>query len=358
MKTTRLTFEQFPDLLKHISNPPKFLDCAGALPPGEDYKYLCVIGSRHPSEYGLETCRALIKGLRDYPIVIVSGLAIGIDSAAHKAALEAKMKTISFPGSGLQRSVIYPASHLYLADRIIESGGTLLSAFEKGQLGAYWTFPSRNRLMAGCSNATLIIEGRSGSGTLLTAEYAIEFNRDVLIVPGSIFSDLSFGPHKLYKQGATPVTTPKEILKMLGFDVDIEKDVQFNINGTITEIIKKDKPKWGEARKIKANDVTGRDTINCSNSVNSGDSKNFRISPNSPKRQPPLLLIKQTSLPLSELSLSDEEMLIIKTLQITSLSSSDLINKTGLNASQINIILSELELCGLVGQTGGIYNII
>ena len=199
MNTVKIFPSEYPTLIKQMALQPKFLECAGALPPGDSYKYLCVVGARNFSEYGRDVCKSLISGLRNYPIVIVSGLALGIDSIAHETALQVGLKTIAFPGSGLAKEVIYPKSHLRLAERIVKSGNTLLSSFDHNQIGMNWTFPVRNQLMAALSHATLIIEGKKGSGTLLTAKYANDLGRDVLIVPGSIFSDLSYGPHLLYK---------------------------------------------------------------------------------------------------------------------------------------------------------------
>jgi len=189
----------------------------GTLPPAH-FIYLCVIGSRNHSPYGKDACNHLIQGLAGYPIVIVSGLALGIDSLAHEAALAAHLPTVAFPGSGLAPHVLYPHTRQDLAKRIVINGGALISPFSMNQPGLRWTFPERNRLMAGISKATLIIEGRKGSGTLGTAEYASQFNRDVMIVPGSIFSELSYGPLLLLKDGAHPVTTATEILNVLGFD--------------------------------------------------------------------------------------------------------------------------------------------
>jgi predicted Rossmann fold nucleotide-binding protein DprA/Smf involved in DNA uptake len=147
-------------------------------------------------------------------------MAIGIDSIAHEAALDAGLITVAFPGSGLLHEVLYPPSRRGLAERIVTSGGALISSFKPDQMGAPWTFPVRNRWMAGMSHAVLIIEGREGSGTMGTATYATELNRNVLIVPGSMFSDLSHGPLMLMKDGATPVTSGEEVLNELGFAED------------------------------------------------------------------------------------------------------------------------------------------
>lgn len=194
------------------------MDMIGTL-PSDDNKFLCVIGARQHSTYGKDACEKLIGGLKGYPIVIVSGLAIGIDSISHETALSVGLKTIAFPGSGLSGAALYPSSRRALAREIIKAGGTLLSPFPTHQLGTGWTFPIRNRLMAGTSHATLIIEAKRRSGTLITADYAAEFGRDILTVPGSIFAELSYGPHMLIRRGATPVSSSHDILESLGFKV-------------------------------------------------------------------------------------------------------------------------------------------
>ena len=225
MNTSILTKEEYPFLLTQIPNLPKEMHIAGSL-PNLEHKYLCVIGSRNYSSYGKDVCTKLIRGLKGHPITIVSGLAIGIDSISHEAAIETGLNTIAFPGSGLSLEALYPSSRRRLAEKIIQSGGTLLSPFKMDQTGAFWTFPFRNRLMAGISHATLIIEARKGSGTLLTAEYAAEINREILAVPGSIFGDLSYGPHMLIKRGATPITSSEDILEALGFPTTKESGQQ------------------------------------------------------------------------------------------------------------------------------------
>jgi DNA processing protein len=220
--TTRKIYKsEYPFQLRQISQLPKEMDIAGIM-PGPENKFLCVVGSRAYSPYGADACEKLISGLRGYPIVIVSGMALGIDSLAHEAALRAGLKTVAFPGSGLSLRALYPHTRRNLALRIIESGGAVVSPFKHDLEAAPWTFPVRNRLMAGISQATLVIEGGHGSGTLLTAGNAAEFSRDVMVVPGSIFSELSFGPHKLLKEGARLVATSEDILDELGFTVTME----------------------------------------------------------------------------------------------------------------------------------------
>ena len=159
----------------------------------------------------------MIAGLRGYPIVIVSGLALGIDSIAHREALRAGLITLAVPGSGLHPNVLYPASHRQLSEKIVTAGGVLLSEFEPDFRATPYSFPQRNRIMAGLSDAVLIVEAELKSGTLITSKFATEYNRDVLTIPGSIFSKNSAGPHMLIRLGATPITTSAELLNSLGF---------------------------------------------------------------------------------------------------------------------------------------------
>ncbi|MBL7045176.1 MAG: DNA-protecting protein DprA [Parcubacteria group bacterium] len=223
----QLTPEEYPELLKEINDPPKKLYIKGELPP-QEMKYLCVVGSRKYSSYGKDVCKTLIEGLRGYPIVIVSGLAIGMDSIAHESALENGLTTIAVPGSGLSESVLHPKTNKELARKIVSSGGTMLSEFEKDFKATHYSFPQRNRVMAGMSHATLIIEAEEKSGTLITSKFATEYNRDVLTVPASIFSSNSFGPHMLLRLGATPIRNSHDILEALGFKPE-EKQQSLNL---------------------------------------------------------------------------------------------------------------------------------
>jgi DNA processing protein len=215
----KLKPEQFPKPLLEIPQPPKTLYIRGKL-PSADMIYLAVVGSRKYTSYGKDICQKLIRGLKGYPIVIVSGLAMGIDSIAHRTALEVGLTTISFPGSGLDNSVLYPRMNIKLAEEIVDSGGCLISEFEPSSISQLYSFPQRNRLMAGISKAVLIIEAEEKSGTLITARMALDYNRDVLAVPGSAFSSNSDGTNKLIKQGATPVTCSEDVLIALGFEIE------------------------------------------------------------------------------------------------------------------------------------------
>jgi DNA processing protein len=175
-----------------------------------------VVGSRDHTGYGKQVVEHLIAGLARYPVGIVSGLAIGIDSLAHETALKHDLYTLAVPGSGLDSSVLYPARNRPLAEKIVAHGGGLLSEFSPETSAAKWTFPQRNRIMAGLCHATLLIEAAPKSGTLITARLATDYNRELLVVPGSIFSETSKGTHQFLKLGATPVTEATDILYALG----------------------------------------------------------------------------------------------------------------------------------------------
>ena len=216
-KITTLAAAEFPPLLAEITDPPKKLYVRGIVPPPE-HKWLCVVGSRSYSPYAKDAVEKLVGGLAGYPVVIVSGLALGIDALAHKVALAHKLPTVSIPGSGLNWNTLYPRSHETLARAIVESGGALVSEFEPEFTATPWSFPQRNRIMAGLSHATLIIEASEQSGTLITARLALEYNREVLVIPHSIFSQHAAGSHRLLREGATAVTASEHILQALGIE--------------------------------------------------------------------------------------------------------------------------------------------
>jgi len=165
----------------------------------------------------------LIASLAGKPVVIVSGLALGTDALAHKLAIEYKLKTIAIPGSGIDDSVIAPRTNHALAQDILRSGGALLSEFEPTFAATPWAFPQRNRIMAGLAHAVLVIEAGEKSGTLITAKIANDYGRDVLSVPGSIFSESSKGTNSLLREGATPITCAEDLLAALGFEGEVSQ---------------------------------------------------------------------------------------------------------------------------------------
>jgi DNA processing protein len=236
--------EEYPALLKEIPDALKQLRYEGELPiPGN--KLLAVVGSRKYTEYGEKMCESLIMGLKGQPITIVSGLALGMDAIAHRAAIKAGLQTIAVPGSGLGRQVLHPRSHLNLADGIIRSGGGLLSEYDDNMTyPGPWVFPKRNRIMAGMCHATLVIEAEEKSGTLITSRLATEYNREVGALPGPINSPSSAGPHMLIRLGAALIRSSEDILELLGLPTQKEASHLIEIDEltpeekTILEILK------------------------------------------------------------------------------------------------------------------------
>lgn len=210
------TDPRYPPALKTIHDPPAILFVRGAL-PHPDRMHLAVVGTRHPSRYGLDATQALVAPVAREGVVIVSGMALGIDGAAHTAALEASGTTLAVLGAGLDEDNIYPAFHRTLASRIVAGGGALISEFPIGTHVLKQNFPFRNRIIAGLSKATLVIEAAAKSGSLITARTALEENREVFAVPGPIDSPHALGPNNLIKSGeAALVASADDILFALG----------------------------------------------------------------------------------------------------------------------------------------------
>ena len=203
--------------LNEIPEPPELLWIRGNLPPN-DTKKLVVIGSRALTLYGETICEKLIQGLSGYPISIVSGLALGTDACAHRAALAAGLHTIAVPGSGLSDTVIAPQTNLGLAKEIVQSGGALLSEHEPDVTARPQYFPSRNRIMVGMADAVLVIEAGERSGTLITARLASEYSRDLMCVPHRIGDTNSEGPNMFIRLGAELITSSEDVLETLGFE--------------------------------------------------------------------------------------------------------------------------------------------
>lgn len=191
--------------------PSVTIDALGRATP----RILTIVGSRKNTTYGRQVVEKLLEKLKDYPIIILSGLALGIDGIAHKEALKNNLKTIAIPGSGLGERVLYPSAHRTLAKDIVAYGGVLLSEYEENTQAAPWTFPNRNRLMASLSDALLIIEAEEKSGTLITARLALELGKDIGAIPGEIFSPNAEGTNILIKNGAYLISEYKDLLSLL-----------------------------------------------------------------------------------------------------------------------------------------------
>lgn len=216
MKT--ISPDNFPRRLREIPDAPEKLYLRGQTSGAK--RYLAVVGSRKFTSYGKSACQNLMVDLAGSDVCIVSGLALGMDAIAHKAALKAGLDCLAVPGSGLNDDVLYPATNRPLAKRILKAGGGLVSEFEPDFTAKAWGFPKRNRIMAGLSHAVLIIEATEKSGTLITARLATEYNRDVFAVPGSIKSANTAGPHSLIRDGAALIRNGKDILRELDLDIN------------------------------------------------------------------------------------------------------------------------------------------
>jgi DNA processing protein len=237
--------EQFPDQLRELPDPPEKLWLRGVMPSPEA-KLLAVVGSRALTRYGREACEMLIHGLAGYPISIVSGLALGADACAHKAALDAGLHTIAIPGGGLDDDSIGPQSNLGLAHRILKSGGALLSEHEPSYLAHPYDFPSRNRIMVGLADAVLIIEAGPKSGTLITARLAGEYNRHLLYVPHRIGDPHGFGAHTFSRLGATEVTESTHILEALHIEPREDSDqLAFALSSALSSLSPRERKVFG-----------------------------------------------------------------------------------------------------------------
>lgn len=279
---------------------------------------IAFVGSRRCTSYGIQSCTSIIAGLAGYPVSIVSGLALGIDAVAHKTAIEYNIPTIAFPGSGLDWRTLYPKQHYGLAENIISAGGILCSEYSPHTQAAPWTFPQRNRLMAGISVMVVVIEAEHDSGSLITARLATEYNKIVGAVPGPITSPLSQGTNRLIQQGALLVADASDILQELHLiDPIIYSDTTHGSH-------KKERKETREKiMKDRTRDATNNPTNNNSETI----SKNYTLSDN---EQRVLSLLRE---PMTKDT-------VIQTL--------------GLSAQEAAIIFSLLELRGLIRDTIGI----
>ncbi|MGV8836602.1 DNA-processing protein DprA [Cellvibrio sp.] len=209
-----LTYDNpfYPRLLREIPRPPPLLYVRGD-PTCLSLPQLAIVGSRNPSGGGSENAERFAHYLAERGFAITSGLALGIDAAAHRGALRAGGKTIAVMGTGID--LIYPSRHRQLAQEIVDSGGALVSEFPLGTSSHASNFPQRNRIISGLSGGTLVVEAAVQSGSLITASYALQHDREVFAIPGSIHNPLARGCHQLIRQGATLVETAQDIVDQL-----------------------------------------------------------------------------------------------------------------------------------------------
>ena len=212
----------YPECLKEISNPPLKLYYKGNLDLVKEERLIAVVGTRNPSSYGKLCCEYMVKKMTSANITIVSGFAKGIDSIAHKTSLLTDGKTIAVIASGLD--IVYPASNLSLY-REIEEKGLILSEYEAGVKPFKFNFPQRNRIIAGLSKGTIVVESKDRGGSLITADLALEFNRDVYAVPGDVFSEYSKGCNNLIRDSrAKSLSNINELLEDYSWEVEEKND--------------------------------------------------------------------------------------------------------------------------------------
>jgi len=221
--------ELYPSTLKNIYDPPCLLyvrgDVALLNEPG-----IAVVGTRHPTPYGIGMAQRLAADLAARGLVIISGMARGVDTQAHKGAIEGKGRTIAIWGTGVD--VPYPRENKKLAESIVESGGAIVSEFAVGSFAAPQNFPIRNRIISGLSIGVLVVEAGEYSGTRITARNALEQGRDVYAVPGNVTNKNSWGPNTLIKQGAKLVATWEDVFEELPSDVKLRLQSQWEAVAT------------------------------------------------------------------------------------------------------------------------------
>ena len=219
----------YPECLKEISDPPEKLYYKGNLELLKSERMIAVVGTRNPSSYGKLCCEYMIKKMSKADITIVSGFAKGIDSIAHKTSLITGTKTIAVIASGLD--IVYPASNLSLY-REIEEKGLILTEYEPGTKPFKGNFPQRNRIIAGLSKGVIVVESKDRGGSLITADLALEYNRDVYAVPGDIFSEYSKGCNNLIRDAkAKSLSHIKELLEDYNWENKEEnKSLKFTKN--------------------------------------------------------------------------------------------------------------------------------
>ncbi len=229
--------QDYPPLLTHIPSPPPMFFVRGALSVLRTPQ-LAIVGSRQPSIYGRQWGTLFSQTLALHGLTLTSGLALGIDSIAHNAALDVQQKTVAVLGNGLLHC--YPKRHQTLAESIVANGGALVSEFALQAKPLNWHFPRRNRIISGLSLGVLIVEATIRSGSLVTARHALEQNREIFALPGAIGNPGTQGTHWLIQQGASLVSHPDDIIEALHSDLcwlpNSPKLQLFSIDGTMTPL--------------------------------------------------------------------------------------------------------------------------
>ncbi len=243
IKFTAYTDPDYPDRLTEIYDPPLFLFYRGTLSSPQDEKAIAVVGTRKPDNYGIMMTRKITSDLVSAGFTIVSGLAYGVDTQAHKVAVESQSRTIAVLGTGCDN--IYPSRNQQLAENIIDNDGVIISEQIPGVVNESWVFPARNRIISALSIGTFIVQGKKTSGALITAKHALEQNKDLFALPGDINRSESEGPNYLIKLGAKIVTGSADILEdyELYLFQENEKEISLNENESLVlNVIKENRP--------------------------------------------------------------------------------------------------------------------
>ncbi len=228
IKEITIENENYPQLLKKITTPPKVLYLKGEIK--NDEFCFAIVGTRQCSSYGKQATLEIAGNLSDLGITVVSGLAPGIDTFAHRATIERGKRTIAVLGTGIDEKSLYPKENIQLSRKIVELGGCLISEYPPGTRGTNFTFPQRNRIISGLSQGVLVVEAKEKSGSLITANYAFLQKRKVFAIPGPIYSSNSRGPHILIKKGARLVDSVGDILEELNL-TSLQSEYKNEIGG-------------------------------------------------------------------------------------------------------------------------------
>jgi len=295
----------YPSNLKQTENHPIILYYKGEIPDSNQHTaHVAVVGTRKVTPYGARVTREIVSHLIKNNIVIISGLALGVDTIAHQTTVDSNGKTIAILGNGLDN--IYPPQNAKLAQDIIDTQGAIMSEYPLGAPALHYHFPYRNRIISGLSDITIVTEADADSGALITAKYAIQQGRSVYVVPGNIYSHMSSGCNKLINQGAKLITSPENILEIIG-------------NPT---------QKFTNPRSIKHADTTTAKTIKKDLARHGAKTKIFH--PDNPT-----------------------ETLILKYLTEEPVHIDELVRKTNLTTQEVNSTLSIIELKGGAQNIGG-----
>ena len=314
--------DDYPLLLKQIDTPPLLLYVRGELKP-EDAVSIALVGSRQAKDYGRRVSYQLSYQLAKRGLTITSGLAKGIDTCAHRGALDANGRTIAVMGNGL--SIVYPAANSKLVERIIESGA-LISEFPMGMKPRAENFPIRNRIISGLTFGTVVVEASNRSGALITARLASEQGREVFAVPGQIFSELSTGTHRLIDDGAKLINTVEDLLEALPQHFRNQITPQTAVTGSDADTIIQ-QPRPDNKRTPQHTDPTTAD-------INTSADK--KVAAN---------------IPIPDLT--PDEKVVFNAIEIPTSHIDSIVRATELPINQVSSVLLMLELKGIIEQLPG-----